>query len=182
MSCKYQIGTLKYGRLKRITHLVIVIACFGLLFTEIINQYFYSKSAIMESFEFSFSGIGLQDTPPVDRLFIAKLLRREVWGWHFWFGVVLLSTTILHFLNNKKNILNIALFLIVLVLFVSGLPLWVRAYTHIPQNIQDPCRLVHSITVYALYAFVFIHVSLVIKNEFKQPGYISRMITGSLIK
>ncbi len=177
--CK-QMNLTIYGRTARLAHWIIVFAFVGLLFTEVTNQYFYSKSALMESFEFSFSGLGVEATP-VEKLFIAKLARREVWIWHFWFGVIFLSTSMLRFCILPKSNRHIVFVSIVSVLFLSGFPLWLRAYIHIASEHQDICRSIHATAVYLLYAFVVFHIFHVLRSEFRSPGYITRIITGAKI-
>ena len=150
--------------LQRAIHWLAVLAFAGLFVTEIINQYFFSKEAILRSFEFSFTAVGLQDVPMVDRLFIAKLLRRTVWIWHFWFGVSFVTLTILRvavsmYLKDFKHIgLQLILMVIISVMFATGLPLWLRAFETVNQSYQDIARMIHHYTVYLLWAVISGHI------------------------
>lgn len=155
----------------RTIHWMAVIAFLGLFTTEIFNQYFFSKSAILESFSFSFSAVSLQDVPMTDRLFIAKLLRREVWVWHFWFGVSFMSLSILRiavsfYFKDFRNIVFQSIFaLIISIMFITGYPLWARAFENVDQDLQDKVRFIHHYMVYALWVVIFIHVASQIKKQ-----------------
>lgn len=160
--------------LSKSIHWMAVIAFLGLFTTEIFNQYFFSKNAILESFAFSFSAVGLQDVPMTDRLFIAKLLRREVWIWHFWFGVAFMSLSVIRiavsvYFKDFKNIAFQALLaLIISILFISGYPLWARAFENVDQHLQDKVRFIHHYTVYVLWGVILIHVIAQIKKQIRR--------------
>lgn len=150
--------------LQRTIHWLAVLAFLGLFVTEIINQYFFSKEAILRSFEFSFAAVGLQDIPMTDRLFIAKLLRRTVWIWHFWFGVSFIFLTVLRvalsmYLRDFRNIgLQLIFMVLISVMFATGFPLWLRAFETVNQSYQDVARSIHHYTVYVLWAVIAGHI------------------------
>jgi len=52
-------------------------------FLAIMNQYFYSKEAIMDVLDTAYGAMGYE-IMPADQLFAARLLRRAGWLWHFW--------------------------------------------------------------------------------------------------
>lgn len=157
----------------RTIHWMAVAAFFGLLTTEIFNQYFFSKAAILSSFDFSFSAVGLQDVPMTDRLFIAKLLRREVWVWHFWFGVSFMSLTFIRifisvYFKDFRNIAFQAIFAIIIsIMFITGYPLWARAFESVDPHFQDKVRFIHHYTVYVLWGVIFLHVVSQIRKSIK---------------
>lgn len=171
-----------FSSLVRVLHWLIVLSFLVLLYTEITNMYFYGKEAILKSFEFSFPAVGLQDVPPLDRLFIARLERRETWMWHFWAGAMFVCLVALRFFiflascQKRNKLLHISLFLIVLVQFGTGYTLW--AYDHIYEW-QNITRDIHHCTVYVMYLLVLLHIANILKLELtSHRGIISKMIGG----
>lgn len=146
-------------------------------------MYFFSKEAIMKSFEFSFSALGYQDIPPLDRLFIARLERRDGWMWHYYAGigfVILSGLRFILFMFTKKKrykALHIAIISIVSIQFVTGYSLW--AYPHIYEW-QIYTRAIHHYTIWALYVTIGSHILWVLWLEIsgRGSGVVSRMIGG----
>lgn len=173
-----------YNSWIRILHWSIVLCFFALAYTESMNQIFFSKEAIMKSFEFSFSALGYQDIPPLDRLFIARLERRDGWMLHYYAGIGFAVLSFIRFgifLINKKrryHILHISLFLIIITQAITGYSLW--AYPHI-YDWQIVTREIHHYAIWALYSVIGIHFVVIIKNEItgKNSGAVSRMIGGT---
>lgn len=167
----------------RILHWLIVVCFMILAYTEIMNMYFFSKEAIMKSFEFSFSALGYQDIPPLDRLFIARLERRDGWMWHYYAGIGFAVLSVVRFAiftinkDRRYHLLHISLFTIVVTQAVTGYSLW--AYPHI-YDWQIITRVIHHYSIWALYCVVGIHISHVLWLEIggKDTGVISRMIGG----
>ncbi|MDD3465661.1 MAG: cytochrome b/b6 domain-containing protein [Campylobacterales bacterium] len=173
----------QYSGFKRILHWTIFLSFFLLAYTETMNMYFYSKEAIMGTFENSFSMLGYQDIPPLDRLFIARLERRQGWMWHYYAGIVFMTLTFLRFViylyeRKSKNIfLQSSLFITTVTLFLTGYSLW--AYQHIYEW-QNITRSVHHYATYALYLIIGTHLCRILYLEIskKRPGLISNMIGG----
>lgn len=167
----------------RILHWMIFLCFCVLAYTESMNMYFYSKEAIMKSFEFSFSALGYQDIPPLDRLFIARLERRDGWMWHYYAGIgfaILSALRFAIFLFNKQRtykFLNIALLLIILSQTITGYSLW--AYPHIYEW-QTISRAIHHYSIWALYIVVSGHILQILFWEISgnRVGIISKMIGG----
>lgn len=172
-----------YSTTNRLLHWSIFFAFLVLAYTETMNNFFYSKEAILKSFEMSMAALGYQDIPPLDRLFIARLERRESWMWHYYAGVIFVVLSTIRFVlfafNKKRryHALHISLFLIIVSQFITGYSLW--AYPHI-YDWQIITRAIHHYSVWALYGIIFIHIFVIIKNEINgtNSGAISKMIGG----
>jgi cytochrome b561 len=172
-----------FGTWMRVLHWAIVVCFLILAYTESMNQIFFSKEAIMKSFEFSFSALGYQDIPPLDRLFIARLERRDGWMLHYYAGVGFALLSILRFgiflfnKNRRFHALHIALFLIILTQAITGYSLW--AYPHI-YTWQITTRAIHHYAIWALYGVVVSHFFFILWSEIsgKNSGVISKMIGG----
>lgn len=167
----------------RLLHWSIVGLFLVLAYTETMNMIFFSKEAILKSFEFSFAALGYQDIPPLDRLFIARLERREGWMWHYYAGIgftVLSSIRFALFIVNTKrryHWLHITLFVLIATLAATGYSLW--AYPHVYEW-QNTTRVIHYYSVWALYGVIGTHVAWILWLEIsgKRAGVISRMIGG----
>lgn len=172
-----------YTTANRLLHWGIFFALLVLAYTETMNMIFYSKEAIMKTFEFSFNALGYQDIPPLDRLFIARLERRESWMVHYYAGVVFIVLSSVRFgiflLSNQKRYgwLHISLFAIIMTQFITGYSLW--AYPHIYEW-QNTTRAIHHWSIWALYGVVGLHIVKIIYGEVsgKGSGAVSKMIGG----
>jgi cytochrome b561 len=168
------------SRLSKLLHWFIFLAYLGLMMTALAANWLFSKEAIMDSFAFSMPALGI-DISPSDQLFIARLERRFTWALHFWIGIGLFSTTLLHywlFLRNSKHYrwLNHLSFALVTLLFLSGLPLFLRIYFNISASIQIFARILHEVLAWGIGFFVVGHILWVILQENgKRPGIISNM-------
>lgn len=173
-----------YSGYNRILHWAIFFTLLVLAYTETMNTIFYSKEAIMKTFEFSFDALGYQDIPPLDRLFIARLERRDSWMIHYYAGIIFILLSSLRFvlflLQKKKRyiLLQVSLFSIIFIQFITGYSLW--AYPHIYEW-QNTTRAIHHYSIWALYGVVGIHIFYVLWLEIsgRRRGLISKMIGGS---
>jgi len=155
---------------KNIIHLIVVITFFMVAFSAIMNQTFYSKEAIMQTFEYSFPMIGL-DIPPTDQLFIARLERRVGWIFHFHSALALsVSFLLLIVLSYKKRIfLFLVLFLILIMMFATGLILYMRSIYEIPVEYINNARVLHHYMAWGIGLAVVLHISYVIYKTKDEP-------------
>lgn len=71
----------------KINHWILFLSFLGLVATALAADFFFSKEAIMKSFEISLPQLNIS-IPPADRLFIARIERRITWDWHFYSGII----------------------------------------------------------------------------------------------
>jgi len=169
--------SLDYGK---ILHWLFLVFFLVLGFTAIMNTTFYSKEAIMETFEFSFPMVELYDVAASDKLFIARIERREGWVFHFWVGVGAFVLTLLRLYfvrKQKKSLLTKIFYITFIIMFLSGLPLFIRTYVEIEQSYQDIARFIHYYSSWVLVAYLVIHIGQVIyKENKKNSNSISNMM------
>ncbi len=164
----------------KILHWLIFLAFLILICTAVAANVLFSKEAIMQSFSFSLPAIDIE-IPPADQLFVARVERRATWVIHFWAGALFFGFGLfrfLLFLRGKRvhKFLNSLTFTLILLLFVSGVPLYIRIYVDIPVEIQQFARSVHYIFAWTMGLFVMLHIGWVIWQENgKKPGIVSQM-------
>jgi len=150
--------------IRRLLHFIAGIAFVLTVFLAFMNEGWFSKEAIMQSFSFSLPFTGYE-IAQADQFFISRMLRREGWQWHFWAGAImalaLVGIALLSALTYKmKTAMRQFAYLIAfgaLVLFISGFPLWVRAYTEVHMDIQDLARKVHYYSAWAFGLTIALH-------------------------
>lgn len=153
---------------KNILHWSFFIVLLAVSFSAIMNTTFYSKKSIMESFQFSFQIIELYEVGYADQLTIAKIERRDGWVFHFFTGSVLFSLLIFRFLNTfkkKKTIFQKSLYFSVLIMFTTGLPLYIRAFIDISIEIQNVSRIIHFNSAFFIGAIAIIHIFQIVRRE-----------------
>ncbi len=153
----------------KLLHWLIFLCFIGLGITAIAANVLFSKEAIMESFAFSFPSLDI-DVAPSDQLFIARIARRFTWEIHFWIGLIMISAALLKFglylFKRKTNkFLNIFTTIMISVIFLSGLPLYLRIYFDISADIQTFSRGVHFYTIWLFVLFFILHLSHIIYKE-----------------
>ncbi len=164
----------------KILHWIIFLSFSALGITALAANYFFAKEAIMQSFAFSLPALDVE-IPPCDQLFIARVARRDTWEMHFWIGVLFAVTGFAKFflfVFKKRGYkwLNHLSFLIIFILFLSGLPLYLRLYFDISADIQQLARGVHFYMAWVIILFLVSHLVFVIHKENSSDfGIISNM-------
>lgn len=170
----------KYGK---IVHWMLFLTFLVIAYTCIMNTTFFSKEEIMSTFDFSFPILDIYDLGAADKLFIARIERRLGWVWHFWAGViafVLVLSLFIHNLKNKEMKMSkgkITLYGFSLIMFLSGLPLYIRTFINIPQKYQDIARFIHHYSAFIVGAIIIAHIIMVVYKENKNgTSKISNML------
>lgn len=171
----------------KINHWLLFFTFLGLIVTSLAAEFFFSKQAIMQSFQFSFSHLGL-DVPPVDQLYIARIERRITWDWHFWIGVVFFISLCASIFRKKATNKTKTFSLIILgmhlsgtILFTSGLIMFLRLYYQIDENTFALLKIIHNYSKWLFIILIFVHIVIVIKLENStHRGIISNMFRTSL--
>lgn len=157
----------------KITHWILFLVMIVIAYTAIMNTTFFSKEAIMSSFDISFQALEIFDVGKADQLFIARLERRIGWTWHFWAGVAASVIVIISFIRNMiiKRKINKGLkvlYTYTTVMLLTGIPLWIRTYYDIPQEQQDIARAIHHYTSYTVAIVFILHIAFMIYKENKE--------------
>lgn len=171
----------------KVNHWILFLSFVGLITTSLAAEYFFSKQAIMQSFQFSLSHLGIEISP-VDQLYIARIERRVTWDWHFWIGVIFFINICISVFRkrvsgNSKALRNVIFGMMAsgFVLFVSGLIMFLRLYFQLDENIFALLKVVHNYSKWIFIILVILHIVLVIKLENStHRGIISNMFRASI--
>lgn len=176
----------------KITHWILFFSVLGLITTSLSADFFFSKEAIVKSFQFSMPEIGA-NIAPVDQLFLAKIERRIPWDYHFYFGVLFSFSLIYLFLAKnslRKSIKNIKLhrinmffiYITGIIMFVTGYLLYSRLFFHMSSKMFVLLKLIHDDTKWVFLAFIIMHIATIIYYEnTKIPGIISYMFKNKSV-
>ena len=159
-------------------HWLFFIVFLVVLGTAIMNTTFFSKEAIIESFKFSFPMRDIYNIGYADQLFIARIERRIGWVFHFWAGVALFAIAVVRYiliLKQKKSWFQHFFYYSMALMFISGLPLYIRAYIDIPQEYQDVSRTIHYYTAWLFGIASFGHI---IKKVYEENKYKTSKISN----
>jgi cytochrome b561 len=161
----------KFSKTEKTIHWLMVFVIAYLGFTAIVNEYWYSKEAIINSLEFSYPMLGLMLPDASELLFIARMLRRGAWDWHFYGGVLLALLLIikiyLWFYKKKYTniVLNAVIMPLLIIMTATGILLYERAFNKIDENTIMIARNIHHYSSYILLVVVVIHIIIVIHKK-----------------
>jgi len=151
---------------KRIlTHIIIVIALLGLVMTALAAEFFFSKESIMIGLQHAL-GILEITIAPADQFFIAQVIRRVTWDWHFYIGMFFLLGVILSFIQfvrnkSKRDLANtiiVAILITVsLILIYSGIIMYSRLYVDVSKEFFITLKAFHMWTYIILLILVLSH-------------------------
>ena len=174
----------------KINHWVLVFSFLGLVTTSLAAEFFFSKQAIMQSFEVSFGNLGIM-VSPVDQLFIARIERRNTWDYHFYIGLIFFVSLAISIVRAKINDNDSSRFLkgsirimyiSGIVLFASGLVMYLRLYITLEEFHFSLLKNIHNISKWTFIIFVIVHIITVIRLEnTTRKGIISNMFRATVI-
>ena len=164
----------------KIMHWTVAILFIVVSFLAIMNTTFYSKEEIISSFDFSFQAVDLYNVGFADKLFIARIERRLGWVWHFWLGFTMSMIIIASIFYNIKNGVAskglIIFYSISFIMFLSGIPLYIRTFFDLSKELIDYSRFIHHYLSYIIALAVVIHIIKIIYSENKNnSSKISKM-------
>lgn len=175
---------------KRIlNHWFFVMSFLGLCGTALSAEFFFSKEAILESFDFSLNHLNIYISP-VDQLYIARIARRFAWDYHFYIGV-LFSISILFLIfsiptNTKSITLVLSKIIIIgsgIILSITGCLLYLRIYIQISSEVFELLKIIHNNSKWLFIAAVILHIySVVILENRNYKGIISSMFSKGKVK
>lgn len=172
---------------ERIIHWGTLFLVLGLMFTGVMNTYYYSNPAIMKTFEFSMPLVGLHDVDLDAKLFISRYERRIVWDHHFIMGVLLLAITIpwvvSYLLRPKKSKFVKFTFWsyisIISVLMFTGIVLHLGNWIDVDYDFRENCRDVHHWFWFVMLGWFVLHIFLIISLAIKsKKDIIGKMLHG----
>lgn len=174
--------------LLKITHWIIFLLFLFLAISSILELTIFHYSTIIPNLEFAY-GVNEIQSGEASQVFIARVIRGELWDLHFYTGLLfafLLTVQIINrfFRTNsiKKNLFQIGILAITYVLLVTGFLRFNRGslsfmseenpfWRHLMQDI-------HHYAAYLIAAFVVLHIIYMIYLENKKiKGIISNMFT-----
>lgn len=172
----------------KINHWVLFFSFLGLVTTSLAAEFFFSKQAIMQSFEFSLANLGIMISP-VDQLFIARIERRNTWDYHFYVGIVFFISLAISIIRSKDIITSRILkesirfmYISGLVLFISGLIMYLRLYFILEDSYFSLLKTIHNFAKWSFIVFVITHIATIIKLEnTSRKGIISNMFRATVI-
>lgn len=155
--------------MRSIIHFIMATSFFTLLVTALTAEFLFSKEAIMESFEFSLSQIGVAITP-VDQLYVARLLRRTTWWYHFIAGIGLsvffvVFTVMLHKVKKRISLFHKLLGIQIVIMGVTGTLIQYRYRGWIREEWIDLLRDIHQACTYVIVGTVIYHLIIVYKTH-----------------
>lgn len=172
----------------KINHWILFFSFLGLVTTSLAAEFFFSKQAIMQSFEFSLGNLGIMISP-VDQLFIARIERRNTWDYHFYVGIVFFISLVISIIRTKdittSRILKESIrfmYISGLVLFASGLIMYLRLYFILEDSYFSLLKTIHNFAKWSFIVFVITHIATIIKLEnTSRKGIISNMFRATVI-
>lgn len=172
----------------KINHWILFFSFLGLVTTSLAAEFFFSKQAIMQSFEFSLANLGIMISP-VDQLFIARIERRNTWDYHFYVGIVFFISLAISIIRTKdistSRILKESIrfmYISGLVLFASGLIMYLRLYFILEDSYFSLLKTIHNFAKWSFIVFVITHIATIIKLEnTSRKGIISNMFRATVI-
>ena len=154
-----------YQIINKLSHTTLLILISITIITAIINTTLFSKPNLMEVISYSLT-VAEIELEPTDTLFIARVIRQQLWEVHFYIGAALfLISTFLfvrYFINHRKNqtikkslIFN---FNVLLCMAILGIILFYRKEMDIPLEVISYIRDAHWIGIFFLALSIFFHI------------------------
>ena len=159
-------------------HIVLIISLTTTIVNGLINISLLSKHNIMRIIDYALSVINAEISP-LDSIFIARLIRQQLWQVHFYsgvFSIILAMLVIVLFyryssLKIKKDMLisiriNVA---ILSVMAISGIFLFYRSELHLQANTVSLIRDLHWCGIYTFIIAIIFHFYRVF-NSYKKAS------------
>jgi len=145
-------------------HFVFSISFFILITTAIAAYFLFSKENIMMAMDGAIAIIN--STNPFtnlqieskDMFFIARILRRETWEYHFISGVIFSLTFFVFFIYRDKNKKLNIFFMLTFLSFTSGLLLQFRYYDYLTPDQFYWLKMFHKIVNIGIIVWVLDHL------------------------
>lgn len=163
---KVIIAMFKTSLLFKFLHIALVILLTITATNAFLNITLLSKQSIMRIIDYALTLIN-SDISPVDSIFIARLIRQELWSVHFSVAVasffLAIIVVILFFKQkdtehiNSMKISVVANVVPLSISFVSGIFLYYRSELHLEEELVSLLRDVHWVALYAFFLAILFH-------------------------
>jgi cytochrome b561 len=179
--------------LLKISHWAVFLLFLFLAISSILELTIFHYSTLIPNLEFAY-GVNEIQSGKASQVFIAKVIRGELWDLHFYTGVLFAFLLTIQIINRffrtnsiKKNIFQIGILAITYLLLVTGFLRFNRGslffmseenpfWRHLMQDI-------HHYSAYLITILVITHVGYMIYLENKKiKGIISNMFTSQNFK
>ncbi|MBW6487537.1 cytochrome b/b6 domain-containing protein [Sulfurimonas sp.] len=171
----------KISTTEKIIHWSLFLSFLGLAATALAAEFFFSKEAIMDSFQKSLPLLNI-DIAPADQFFIARIARRDTWDVHFYFGAAFGSLIFLWAIISiyKKQFgryfTRAIFFTSGIILTVTGTMMFLRLYYPLEEEIFGLLKKIHQYGYWIFIASLLLHIVTAIYQENKSRGVISKML------
>lgn len=171
----------KISTSEKIIHWTLFLSFLGLVTTSLAAEFFFSKEAIMDSFQKSLPLLNI-DIPPADQFFIARIARRDTWDIHFYFGdifgtLIFLWVVISIYKFQLGRYYTRAIFFTSgIALAITGVIMFLRLYYPIEEDTFGLLKKIHYYSYWVFIASLVFHISIAICQENKAKGVVSKML------
>ena len=145
----------------KINHLLIIASLSIVIITSIFNTTLFSKESLMQIIEYALSA-SHSEMSPVDSLFVARVIRQQLWQVHFFVGLFLLASSLsMFYVTSKIKALPLSVKLnlyIVLYMATIGTLLFFRRELNFSGQSIEYLRIIHWVGIYAIVAILVFHV------------------------
>ena len=153
-------------------HIILVALITSVILTAIFNTTVLSKVNIMNLIDYAISVTG-SDISPVDSLFIARIIRQQLWQVHFLVGISLPTIIVAMLILRKlKNLTFTLLFNFTSIIYLSviGTFLFFRKELELSTQLVEILRDSHWVGVYLFGLAIVFHLYSLLcsKKETKQ--------------
>ena len=162
----------------KINHWTLVLAFLALACTALAADFFFSKEAIMKSFEISTPQLNLT-IAPADQLFMARIARRVTWDWHLYSGILFFTSIMLisfkyRRFKDYKSLLGASIIVMIItgiVLFISGLLMFLRLYDPITEDFFQLLKVFHNYGKWIFMGTIVVHIYAVVQKNSTNENY-----------
>lgn len=187
----------------RVWHWLNFVAIFGLMFTYIFRKTWFNKNdnALLIQNKLSEFGVSLSDE---NSTIIAKLLREQMWNWHYIFGFILVFLLLFRlfvFIFKKEScplqkikegnnlhqkgarVLHLLFYIVTFLICLTGVLLYFREDLSLTKSFVGFMKDMHKLSFWFYLFFIVAHIFGVVKAEQSESsGLISEMINGKKAK
>jgi len=160
----------------KLAHIALIISLTTTIVNGLVNISLLSKHNIMRIIDYALSVIHTEISP-VDSIFIARLIRQQLWQVHFYSGILSIGLVVLIIvlfykyssLRIKKEMLTSIRINVVVLSFmaISGIFLFYRSEFSIPSGTVSLIQYLHWGGIYTLVLTIIFHLYRVF-NSYKR--------------
>lgn len=171
----------KISTSEKIIHWTLFLSFLGLATTSLAAEFFFSKEAIMDSFQKSLPLLNI-DIPPSDQFFIARIARRDTWDIHFYFGTIfgtllfLWAAISIYKFQLGRFYTRAIFFTSGIILAITGVIMFLRLYFPLEEETFGLLKKIHHYGYWIFIVSLVFHIGIAIYQENKERGVVSKML------